>query len=121
MQANISAIPAHGPIKRLDGRYFGYLRDGKFLYRHDGQYIGWVDPMQNVFLASGRFLGHFRSPSYIVRITGMPTPPKPSNQFPQPANSLPSACPIPPPSRPQQAGPTLLVLSKPKGTRHEPR
>ena len=103
MQANISAIPAHGPIKRLDGRYFGYLRDGKFLYRHDGQYIGWLDPMQNVFLASGRFLGHFRSPSYIVRITSMPIPPAQTVKPIPPAGKLapirlPDSTPVPPPA-----------------------
>lgn len=63
------------PIYWLDGRYFGYLRNGQFLYRHDGVYIGWLT-RGLVFRADGLYLGTLQPPSHIVRLTGAPVPPR---------------------------------------------
>lgn len=72
-------------IYRLDGRYFGFIRDGN-LFRGNGEYFGWAEESGHVWQATGRFLGEIVEENYILRRIGMTAP----------GSKYPRIAPIPP-------------------------
>jgi hypothetical protein len=84
------------PLYHLNGRYYGFVVAGAYIFDAAGYYAGWVADGQ-VWRADGRYVGEVLDDRYVVRetfatmLTDRPPVPRPA----RPAPPVPWA-PIPP-------------------------